>query len=79
MIVEIPTVLNDSTVALDNDIKARLASNYRDNYTFIFRPAHHLEEDLGPWPLVVWTPGTHSAMVYTFGTQDNRDVAEKAA
>ena len=48
VIEEIPTVLNDSTVTLDNDIKARLASNYRDNYTFIFRPAYHLEEDLGP-------------------------------
>ena len=48
MIEEIPIVLNDSTVALDNNIKARLASNYKDNYTFIFRPAYYLEEDLRP-------------------------------
>ena len=48
MIEEIPTVLNDSTVTLDNNIKVRLASNYKDNYTFIFRPAYHLEEDLRP-------------------------------
>ena len=48
MIKEILIVLNDSIVALDNNTKARLASNYKDNYTFIFRPAYHLEEDLGP-------------------------------
>ena len=46
MIKEIPTVLNDSTVTLDNNIKARLASNYKDNYTFIFRLAYYLKEDL---------------------------------
>ena len=48
MIEEILIVFNDSTVALNNNIKARLASNYKDNYTFIFKPAYYLKEDLKP-------------------------------